>query len=387
MYFDGNGNAIDLGNQNKAVTTTVLGYDLPEDVSVYGVSSEYAAKMKEAIEAWGASYAGDDKQIPFIVHTDQHGRLDSTNTGLFDLLSYLVNWDETSAIFNLGDTVVDHWIDDDINTNPLLRNAELEAALKCVHSVPLAKQINVFGNHDTWYSGNEQTAVAGTLPSLKYNNPYFHCNGLRTVKLEDNSGMFEVFDDKHKVRYLIVAAWDYAAKQSGNTGYQWYYVSNEHLQWIISKMQENTGYDLVLVSHVPLQMGGAKAVDPITGDSITKTNPTFIEHYMSELNALWSARKSKESGTIRTSISYDFTNCTDKLLCALAGHTHYDGVDYVGDAGVMQVAFDWFADLTIHFGLIDRRNNQIKCWKLHNESSTPGVQTWTKPFDYVAPGT
>ena len=68
-----------------------------------------------------------------------------------------------------------------------------------------------------------------------------------------------VYDDKRRVKYLVIAAWDYADKESGNTGYQWYWINQTHYQWIIDKMSENTGHDLVIVSHVPLQMGGERA--------------------------------------------------------------------------------------------------------------------------------
>jgi hypothetical protein len=69
-------------------------------------------------------------------------------------------------------------------------------------------------------------------------------------------------------------------------------------------------------------------------------------------------------------------------LCAIAGHTHFDAVDYVeGQNGLLQVAFDWFDNLTLHFGLFDRTNRSIKVWKLHNENNTPAVQYWSAPFD------
>jgi len=384
MYFDGNGNAVDIGNQNKGVTTTVLGYDLPDDAGTsYGVTLEYAQAMKNAIVQWGTAYAGDNKQVPFIVHTDQHGRLNASNKGLFDLLSYLVNWDEVSTIFNLGDTVVDHWEDDNTNANPLLRNATLEAALLCLKDIPKDKQINVYGNHDTWYEGEVSTAVSGTLPSMQYNNPYFISTGLRTEKYPDNSGFMMVYDDRLRVKYLVVASWDYADKTTGITGYQWYWISNEHLQWVIDKMSEDTGHDLVIVSHVPLEMGGSLAIDPITSESITKSSPTYIIHSSSLLNALWNARKNRTTGTV-SGISYDFTNCSDDLLCAIAGHTHYDGVDYVdGSAtGLLVTSFDWFANQTITFGLIDRASQKIKGWKLSNDNNVPAVQNWEAPFDY-----
>lgn len=386
MYYDGNGNPIDLGGSSKTIITTVLGAELPEDMSNFpDVTSEYAAAMKSAIVQWGTDYAGDAQKIPFIIHTDQHGRLNPNNKNVFDLLAYLVNWDSVSAIFNLGDTVVDHWEDDDTNPDPLLRNAQLENALSCVEAIPADKQINVWGNHDTWYNGSLPTQATSVMPDLKYLNPYFKATGLRTIRCPDNSGLMEVFDDVNLVRYLVVANWDYTARSQADNNY--FYVSADHWRWIIAKMTENTGYDLVVVSHVPIMCGSSIAINPITEESAQRSTLIRLITQTSGFDAIWRDRKTKSAGSITSqgqTIDYDFQGCTDKLLCALAGHMHNDAVDYCGGAtGMLCATFDWFADRTIHFGLIDRRNNQVKVWKLHNEDSTPGVQTWTAPFDYA----
>lgn len=367
---------------DKNIVTTVLGAELPKNIQQYNVSPLYAQALKNAITSWMTAYAGDAQKVPFIVHTDQHGRLTMGNQGLFSLLSYIVNWNEVSAIFNLGDTIVDHWIDDNTNPNPLLRNATLETALLCLKDIPKDKQINVYGNHDTWYSGDVQTVVTGTLPSLQYNNPYFIATGLRTEVLPDNSGLMVVYDDTRRIKYLVVASWDYAGRT--NPGYQMYWMSNTHLQWVISKMSENTGHDLVIVSHIPLEMGSSLAKDPITNESIARSEPMYIIHLSSRLNALWNARKNKTAGTV-SGIDYNFTNCTDNLLCAISGHTHFDGVDYVdgSEDGLLVASFDWFADKTIHFGIFDRRVGKIRVWKLSVVNDAPAVENWEAPFDFA----
>lgn len=367
---------------SKNIITSVLGAELPDDLTEYGVTIAYANKMREVVTAWMSAYAGDSKVVPFILHTDQHGRLSMANKGIFDLLAYIVNWYEVSAIFNLGDTVVDHWENDNTNPNPLLRNGTLETALKCLANIPADKQINIYGNHDTWYSGDVTTAVSGVLPSLQYLNPYFRQTGLRVERNTDNRELMIIYDDKNLMKYLVVTSWDYADKTQGETGYNWYYINAAHRQWIIDKLTEDTGHDMVIVSHIPLAFGSSGAYDPITTDSRTLTNPVYIIHYSTLMNVLWNARKNKTSGTLETGETFDFTNCKDNLLCAISGHLHYDGVDYVAGAsdGLLQTVFDWFTDLTIHFGLLDRRNNKIKVWKLHNESNTPGINLWEAPF-------
>lgn len=368
----------------KIITTTVLGSDLPNDISQYGVSSAYASKMKEAIDAWMGDYAGDSKKVPIIVHTDQHGRLTISRKGIFDLIDYLVNWDGVSAIFDLGDTVVDRWEDDDTNSNPLLRNETLEIARQCLYSIPKNKQINVYGNHDTWYSGDVPTTVTGVLPSLQYNNPYFTSDGLITKMLDDNSGFKIIYDTKNNIKYFVLAGWDYADKPYGTINNNYYWINKPHIEWIIDEFAKNDGYDLVLISHVPLEMGAAGSIDPITSESIVRQNPIYITHDTSFLVPLWNARKTKTSGSISynsESVPFDFTSCENDCLCALSGHTHFDGVEYLNGTGLLQVSFDWFTNNTIHFVIIDRRNEKVKCWKLNEDDDTPAVDVWEMPFD------
>ena len=102
------------------------------------------------------------------------------------------------------------------------------------------------------------------------------------------------------------------------------------------------------------------------------------------LNTLWNGRKAKTSGTVNlngTDIPFDFTNCTDDLLLALAGHMHMPGVDHVGgtSSGLLQVCFDYFFKKQITFGLIDRRTQKIECWTaIENSTTTP--QSWEAAF-------
>ena len=387
MLYDGYGNAIPSIHGVTNTSTTLFGPDLPDDISGYGVSQTYADTMKQCIIDWASEYAGDDQKVPFIVHTDQHGNLTIQRQGLFNLLSSIVNWDEVSAIFNLGDTVYDHWSNDDIDSDPLLRNNELENALVCLSGLPSNKRIEIAGNHDTWYRSPDSSDNT-FLPDRKYINPYFKTTGLRVVKNPDNSSFMEVFDDRYRIRYLIIAGWDYEDRPDGHVGYPWFWINQKHWDWIIEKMTENTGYDLVIISHVPLMMGSSIAYDPVSNTSKSMTNPIYIIHFLSFHTPFWNARKNKTSGILSNNyglhIEYDFSSCTDNLLCALAGHTHWDGVDYIrGDSsGLLQIAFDYFQNNTIHFGLIDRKNEQIVCYKLSNDSDTPSYVRWVAPFNY-----
>lgn len=368
-------------------TTTLFGYNVPGNAALlYGISANYISVLKTAMDAWMTEYSGDTRKVPFILHTDQHGQLKLANKGYFDLISHLANWEEVSAVFNLGDTVQDHWSDSAVTANPLQRNSELESATKTQSSIPSEKRINVWGNHDTWYSGDVETAVSGILPSFKYLNPYFPATGLRTVRLPDNSGNMVVYDDAYMVRYLVVANWDYADRASPT--YQKFFINADHWKWIIKELSTDCGYDLVIVSHVPLLINGPKCYDPITYESKAST-ATYICPDLSYSADVFAARKAKTSGTITVeseTIAYDFTNCTDHILCAIAGHQHADRMDWTGD--LLCATFNRFGPTSrmMFFALFDRENEKLVAWEVAN-GDTPTATRWEAPFDYTAPPT
>lgn len=375
----------EIYEEPKKSTAALFGYDVPGGAAArYGISADYITVLKTAMDAWMAEYSGDTRKIPFILHTDQHGQLKAANKGYFDLISHMANWDAVSAVCNLGDTVQDHWSDSAVTTNPLQRNGELETALKTQSSIPREKQINVWGNHDTWYSGNVETAVSSVLPSLKYLNPYFPATGLRTVRLPDNSGNMVIYDDAYMVRYLVVGSWDYADRDSAT--YQKFFINADHWKWIIKELSSDCGYDLVIVSHVPIQMYGEKCYDPVTYESHA-TSARYICPSLSYSADVFAARKAKTSGTITVgseTIAYDFTNCTDHILCAIAGHEHASLVDWTGD--LLCTTFERFGPTsrTIFFALFDRENQKLNAWEVAN-GDTPGAKHWEAPFAYTVP--
>ena len=364
-------------NFGKEYTTRVLGAN---PTGKNGVTVEYENAMKDAISQWMSAYAGDERIIPAIIHTDQHGQLWVKTKPYFDTLSYLTNWDGVSAVFNLGDTIRDHWENDDTNTDPLLRNSELEGALQCLETLPKDKAVNVIGNHDMWYTG------AVYLPSLKYNNPYFVNAWPHMKKCPDNSGNFVLYDDNFMVKYLVIGSWD-------AIDYTTFNINATHWRWIIKQMSENDDYDIVLVSHVPIIGYSSNCYNPISGDSRSTTVQYICSGNANCLNP-FVARRNKTSGSITVggdTISYDFTGCTTNILCSIAGHTHEDIVDRMGDAnGMLAVAFDRFGTRSIrtfHFILFDRAVSKLKVWRLSgtgipgvDNTLTPTIQNWEAPF-------
>ena len=259
-----------------------------------------------------------------------------------------------------------------------MKSDALERALYATKSIPNGKRVELWGNHDVWYTGDEQTYIAHVLPNYKYNNPYFYTGLPHTVRHPDNSNFMVVYDDYYKIKYLVIANYDFVED------YLDYHVSVDHWKWIIEQLSVNDGYDVIIVSHCPLQLYNSGSYDPITGDSYSTPGIAFVIRGYDNIVNIWNDRKYKRSGSITvdgTVIPYDFTGCTDDLLLSMAGHVHTDVVDYVGGNGLLEIAYDYFLNDTVHFALIDRENRKIKVWKLSNDSDTPNVDAWEAPFD------
>ena len=277
---------------------------------------------------------------------------------------------------NLGDTVSVEWIDGD-SDHELLSDATLAAWNETMEYIPKSKQLNVFGNHDTWYYNgysDEDNSIGTRYPaSLAHLNQYFR-NIYATRKT--NNGWFATVDPMFNVKYVVVSGYEAidGTRTSTTT------ISTEQMNWLIEELSKDDGYDIVTIAHEPLYWNSETVIDPV-GDNTYNDNMLRF----SEINTddLFNARKNKGSGTIIDSEgvehSYDFSNCSTPYYCHLHGHIHADGYDYVGDSetGVLNVSFDWFPDLTVHFVLIDRANGYVNVWKYDN--------TMTESINYQIP--
>ncbi len=334
-----------------------------------GLDAAYAAVIEEAKNAWMLEANGSVDKIPLIIHTDQHSNFSKS---LWDTISQIVDWYEISKVVNLGDTV-NTWVDADTE-HPLTKDNGLESYLASMKSVPYSKRIEVFGNHDTWQSADG--SYIGLTPQ-NYLRKYFKNIYARTV---DNYGNMVVCDDRYNVKYLVISGMAY---DSDIGGYSHFVIPSASWEWIISQLEKADGYDVVVISHVPLGRSSEAVTDP-TGetteaafsggvDAVTRTD-------------FWTARKSKNSGNFTDQYgvahAYDFTNCDGELLCGLHGHQHYDGYYYIGNA-LLDVFFDaYYIDpKAIHFILIDRENRQLNVWKVDD---TPQYQNYQIPLDKSA---
>lgn len=363
--------------QNYAVASaSILGEDTAADPNTeYGISSELAAVIDEVRTAWMTEYGGDYRKIPLVITTDQHNR---TNSGIFNMLGKTLSLHDVSKVMNLGDTVSVEWYDED-TTKPLVSCAQLEKWCKSIKEIPFSKRLDVYGNHDTWYGNyaDEGNTIGTRYPANQSHLDQYFRNIY--ARRNNNNGWFVIRDDYFNVKYVVVSGFEY----DGGVTFR---IGTKQMQFIIDEFSKNDGYDIVVVSHVPLYYQPSTEVYP-TGMTPSDAGSETISRVSNvDTDALFNGRKNKTSGSVTDSDgvehTFDFSGCTTDILCGLHGHIHMDAYNYVGGNGLMSATFDWFDGSTIHFALIDRINRQMDIWKVEGDSLT--YQNYQVPLDKPA---
>ena len=310
-----------------------------------GLTSDYVSMVQANYDAFIADVMGDYNRIPFIVHTDQHGRIGAKNPVL-KLIGDITNWYEISRCINLGDTVADRF-------GATVLQTYLDAAKDCI---PLSRRLDVYGNHDVWDADENQKYTV----DQKRLSPYFKNIYARR---HSNNGYFTVIDDYYNVKYLVINNMEYPA-----TNYSTRRITTAQANFIVDELSKKDGYDIILLSHVPL----------VADDTMTSRDASYqayTETFLSDATAnasflaMIAARKTKTSGTFTDSEgvehAYDFSACDGELLMSLHGHTHFEAYKAL-TGSVTEFAFDWFDGNTFYFAYIDRNAKKFKCWKNEN---------------------
>mgnify|MGYP003302839060 CR=1 FL=1 len=314
------------------------------------IDKAYAGIIEAAKNEWLLEANGNINKIPLIIHTDQHGYL--RTSALFDYIAEIVNWYDIGKVINLGDTA-NAWIDEDTE-NIGTECVALEKYLEAMKSVPYSKRIEVFGNHDTW--GNHPDGTGRYTPQ---NHLYRYFRNIY-ARRADNYGNFVVQDNNYNVKYVAVSGFAY---DTAKGGYSHFIIPSDSIDWIISELEKADGYDVIILSHIPLTTVNFK-----------------------QINDLWIARKNKTSGSVTDEYgithTFDFSGCDGELLCALHGHMHNNGHEYVGDV-LLSAWFDayYISPKAIHFVLVDRENRELNVW---NVDDTPQYQNYQVSFDKPA---
>lgn len=369
----------DIAQDYGMSTASILGEEIAENTSsAYGINTEFATVIDEVRTAWMTEYGGDYRKIPLIIHTDQHGRLNASAKGIFNMLGSVLSWHDVSKICNLGDTISVEWYDADTEY-PLRTNATLDTAMDTMEAIPFSKRLDVYGNHDTWYGNyeDEGNAIGTRYPATQeFLNQYFRNIYARRT---NNNGWFVVKDDVWNVKYVAVSGFEYQNSVEFRIG-------TNQMDFVIAELSKDDGYDVVIMSHVPIYYAVDTTVYP------TNMTDANAEGYMTRVanidtDALFNARKNKTSGTVTDSDgvehTFDFSDCTTDILCNFSGHMHIDGYNYVANAddGLLSVTLDKFVDGCIHFILVDRESRLVNIWKVNNPDDTPQYVNYQIPFD------
>lgn len=344
------GTASDSATKAESVDNAYMALSMSTGVtantSAYtGLASDYVSMVQANYDAFIADVMGDYNKIPLIVHTDQHGRIGAKNPVL-KLIGDVTNWYEISKCINLGDTVADRF-------GATVLQTYLDAAKDCI---PLSRRLDVYGNHDVWDADeNQKYTVDQKRLSPYFKNIYARRHG--------NNGYFTVVDDYYNVKYLVINNMEYP-----DTNYSTRRITTAQAKFIVDELGKKDGYDIILLSHIPL----------VADDTMTSRDTSYqayTETFLSDATAnasflaMIAARKTKTSGTFTDSEgvehAYDFSACDGELLMSLHGHTHFEAYKAL-TGSVTEFAFDWFDGNTFYFAYIDRNAKKFKCWKNEN---------------------
>lgn len=178
------------------------------------------------------------------------------------------------------------------------------------------------GNHDFNTVINGVTTYAG-LPTEYY---YLRKNTDQIVDNPQvspsygNKTMFYSFDDDiNKVRYIILDNYDgsYTSDIYNATG-----ISRTQVDWLISKLDEGTGYSCVVVSH--------ETSDPTMTHYVEASLP------IQKILKAFANKEAVEYTGQGVHVSADFTNTANTLICHISGHAHLD--ESHTEDGVLSIA-------------------------------------------------
>lgn len=336
-------------------------------------TSDYERSILSARNEWIAEAREDTTIVPVIIHTDQHGRLTENNT-LFPYLAKAISWEEMSACIGLGDA--------SNYSVPAFQNMET-----CLSVIPKDKQINIWGNHDTWYgSVNDNILQEEHLTAL---NTYFNNSAYNGNHRYNDYGIEYMIDEERKIKYVVIGGWEYDHNLGG---YSHYNIGKDSMDYIIQMLSTKDEYDIVVLSHIqpfnnqttsswtypPAEggsQGGSGGMEWNVGAVVNRSETT--------LDQMLIDRQNKASGTVKDSYgnvhSYDFTNCTSNILCCFAGHEHCDKYMWQNN-NIPVYLYDAYAydKHPFYFVNIDRTKEQLNIWKVDD---APTVYNYQIPFN------
>lgn len=299
---------------------------------------------------------------PMMILADQHTSV-TADTKTFLWVSAFADWSKMLFV-NLGDDLLN--VTKAQSDSQLI--PQLDAYAQATKSIPAERHLHLLGNHDVWW----QDANGATYMADPADNPWI------LEKYYPNAGCQQLYggdivykDDANRVKYVSISGWE----SLGLGGYSHYSISGNHLSAIIDELSKTDGYDIVILSHVPIFRQYDSKRKPAT-DGYADRESSWADDsvvYPSEnhFDELLKARNDRTAGTVEDSLGnqhpYDFRNCGGKILCCLAGHTHSDLYGYRN--GILQVTFDsmHYDKNPVFFCAVDKSTNLLRCWKVDTE--------------------
>lgn len=149
----------------------------------------------------------------------------------------------------------------------------------------------VLGNHDTNYQGvvSSEDSSRGDLTHQTLVNLMFRENGNTYYKFKGNNTQFYVFDTG--------TDWE-----DWMTAFKW-----EQIDWFAKALIADDAEHTVIIQHIYYSSG------------------TTVNNMASNIQAVAGAYNSRTTLTLN-GITYDFSGCTGKIACVIAGHSHYDDI-------------------------------------------------------------
>jgi hypothetical protein len=333
-------------------------------------SSDYERSILRARNAWIAEAREDSSVVPVVVHTDQHGRLLPSNS-LFPYLAKAVPWDDMSACIGLGDT----------------NNYSVEYfqyMKECLSVIPQSKQINIWGNHGTWFGSVNDNIL--TEEHLTVLNTYFDNSAYNGNHKYNDYGIEYMIDEARKIKYVVIGGWEYDHTLGG---YSHYNIGQAGMDGIVQMLSAQDGYDIVILSHIqpfarqvasdwihpPVEDGDNQG----SGGGMSVKVGTVVNASETSLDQMLIDRKNKASGTVKDSYgnshAYDFTGCNSDLICCFAGHEHCDKYMWQND-NIPVYLFDAYAydNRPFYFVNVDRTKERLNIWKVDNTATVYNFQ-------------
>lgn len=333
--------------------------------------NNYEKTIYNALLEWREEISQNPSVVPIIVHADQHCNL-SINNKIFSYVRNYISLDKLSACIGLGDVA-------NFSTN------WYEQMLGCLKDIEKEKQINIWGNHDTWTDNADNNYVI-TSNELKILNTYFDNSKYNTNHKYGNHGIEYMIDEKRKIKYVVLNGLNFTSRAA-------YVITSDDMDYIIEILSQADDYDIVILSHIqpftnmetsswnhpPVEegsQGGSGGMDIVVGTMAGASPP---------IDQMLIDRKNKASGTVKDSYknehSYDFTNCTSDLICCLAGHEHCDKYMWQNN-NILIYIFDAYAYDNHPFYLvnINRVKKRLNMWKIDD---SPTVYNYQIPFEKI----